>query len=218
MKFVNYLIVMATVIAISACSNTPSELDAKKSVESMLGGCRFLSIENFEQLNGVSNSDGSHVLEVKYTIKATAFPEIAKMAIDYSTKWSGISERLEKAIEADAAAKKESTDRNHKLQSEIKDMNDWNYFKAETDKFDKEVALPANQLVSAIYKERDNLESEKLAISQKFMKECPSMNERLQYLLYDNNLGLDNYTKDFTRGYQVQLQMVKTDNGWMSAN
>lgn len=205
-------------VVLSACSNSPSDTDAKKAVEGALGGCRFLSLENFQKVNGIGNNDGSYTMEVKYSIKAKAFPEVAKMAADYSAKWSELSVRLDKAIEADAAAKKELTERNEKLQHGIKDMGEWNAFKAETEKFDKEVALPANQLVSAIQKERDALKREETAITQRFRQECPSMNERLQYLMYDNNQGLGNYAKDFTKDYDVKLLMVKTDNGWMPAN
>jgi hypothetical protein len=207
-----------SLIVLSACSSSPSDSDAKKAVESALGGCRFLSLENFQKVNGIANNDGSHTMEIKYSIKAKVFPEVAKMAADYSARWSATVPRLEKAREADAAAQKELYERNEKLRRGIKDMGEWHAFKAETEKFDKEVALPANQLVSAINKERDELKREESAIAQRFKQECPSMNERLQYLMYDNNMGLDNYTKDFTKDYHVKLQMVKTDNGWMPAN
>jgi hypothetical protein len=210
---------MASVVATEAYGQSvPSESDAKAAIENVLGGCRFLSLENFKKINGIANYDGSHILEVKYTIKATASTEVAKMVVDYSRKLSEISARLEKAIEADNAAKKESTDRAEKLQHQIKDRTEWNSYYAETEKFNNEVALPANQAVTAIQKERNNFLDKKSDISQKFKNECPSIDDRFQYLFYDNNMGLDNYTKDFTRDYHQQILMIKTDNGWMPAN
>lgn len=205
-----------SVIILSACSNSPSDSDAKKSVESLLGGCRLLSIENFEKVNGIANNDGSHVLEVKYSIVAKTLPEVAKMAVDYSTKWSEISARLEKAEQADEAAQKDLGER--RTRKGILGMTEWAAFKAETDKFETEVVVPGNKLARTIREERNSLNVAKEAIAQRFKQECPSMNERLQYLMYDNNHGIDNYTKDFTKNYHVKLMMVKTDNGWMSAN
>lgn len=207
-----------SLIVLSACSSSPSDSDAKKAVETMIGGCRLLSIDNFQKVNGIANSDGSHVVEIKYSIKAKVFPEVAKMVAEYSPKRSAMSTRLAKAAEADAAAKKVLAERNEKLLHEIKDMTEWHAFKAETEKFDKEIALPANQLVSAIEKELSDLQRDELAISERFKQECPSVNGKLQFLMYDNNQGLDNYTKDFTKDYHVNITMIKSDNGWIPAN
>jgi hypothetical protein len=204
--------------ALAACSNSPTESDAKKIVENELGGCRFLSLENFQKINGIVNNNGSHSMEIKYSIKVKAFPEVAKMATDYSSKFDAIRVRSEKAKEANANVRKEMLERSQKLQNGIKDRGEWNAFKAETDKFENEVAIPASQQVSLIHKELNQAIAESEAIAKRFAQECPNMDNRLRLSIYENNQGIDTYTKDYTRAAHENLMMVKSDNGWVRAN
>jgi len=79
MNIVKLSIMIAVVASIAACSNAPSESDAKKVVQSMLGDCSHISLERFEKTNGTPIGERGYKVDVAYSVKLTPVPEIRQM-------------------------------------------------------------------------------------------------------------------------------------------
>ncbi|RDU98281.1 hypothetical protein [Trinickia dinghuensis] len=78
----NYLVTRATrltlcssiIIALAACGHsTPSESDAKQAVKASLGDCKYVSMSDFEKVNGQQGDDENHYeVQIKYKLTLEA--------------------------------------------------------------------------------------------------------------------------------------------------
>lgn len=203
MKFINFFMVISTVITLTGCgSSSPSDSDAKKAVEQMIGGCKFLTLENFEKVNGIAGPQGSHIVQLKYSVKVKALPDSAKIYSDSSQKLAEIDTRLKKAEE----------ERNANFEKREKSTG---YVDT---KFIFETLNPSIQLATNIKKEKEEfLAQATKPLSDKFKSECSNVNLALYSDLFPSN-DLSLYAKEFTKEFNGKMIMVKTDNGWVSAN
>lgn len=218
MNIVKYLIVIATVASISACSKGPSESDAKQVVLNMLGDCSHLSLERFEKTNGIAIGERGYKVDITYSVKVMALPESKKMVEEILAQLAEIDVRLEKAKAArtrvydedkaiDAKMDKAQKDGNHALANALYD---------ESRKVSSEINL-AIDLVNSIEKERGGvLKGVVEPLSNKFAKECPNVNAFLYANLYQD-ADAAQYAKDFTKEFSGTIPMIKTDNGWKAA-
>ncbi len=203
MKLSSSFIVIFAATTLAACgSSSPSDSDAKRAVEQMIAGCKFLTLESFEKVNGIAGPQGSHIVQLKYSIKAKSLPDSAKILTENSQKLAEIDARLKQAKE----------ERNANIDKREKSTG---YVDT---KFIYETLNPSIQLASKIDQEKkDFLKEATKPLSDKFKSECSNINTALYYDLFPSN-DMSLYAKDFTKEFNGKMIMVKTDNGWVSAN
>jgi hypothetical protein len=78
----NYLVTRATrltlcssiVVALAACGHsTPSESDARQAVKAGLGDCKYVSMSDFDKVNGQQGDDENHYeVQIKYKLTLEA--------------------------------------------------------------------------------------------------------------------------------------------------
>lgn len=70
-------VALGAAMALSACSNSPAESDARKVVESTLAGCKYLELRDFQKVNGIPGETGNgYRVDVKYTIRLSPDSDI----------------------------------------------------------------------------------------------------------------------------------------------
>lgn len=219
MNILKFSIAMIAIASISACSNAPSESDAKKVVLSMLGDCSHLSLESFEKTNGIAIGNQGYKIDVAYSVKVTALPESKNMVEGVPAKLAEIDSRLEKATAEYDRINSEDTVISDKLSKEYgKPGKNFVYELQEERSALRDAKLnPAHKLVESLKEEKERLiKSVTTSLRDRFAKECPNVNAVLYANLY-KDADAAQYAKDFTKEFSGSMPMIKTDNGWQAA-
>lgn len=219
MNIVKFSIVMIALAGSSACSNAPSESDVKNIVLSMLGDCRYLSLERFEKTNGIAVGNQGYKIDLAYTVKVTALPESKQLVEENSQKLAEIDSRLEKAKAKSAWAYAERDAYQPKIDKANEDKNRAleDALRAEATKFSYEQFNPSLDAVNSLKKERlAILEGVVNPLKARFIEACPKVNFFLYERLFED-ADATQYAKDFTKDFSGTIPMIKTDNGWMAA-
>lgn len=198
---------LITVLAFVACSawsqSAPTELDAKKVIQGMLGNCRYLMLDNFERVNGIRKGESAYQVEIKYTLKVMPIPENVRVIGELAPKLSEVDERLKQATSERREIKEKMSAISDKASKEYKDL------------YKRSWAVgPA---ADKIEREKRDLIKNSISPTATFAKECPDLN-RVIYANTFSDEGVDQFAKRFTKTFGGNLMMVKTDKGWMATN
>lgn len=189
MKVIKLATAIVTILGVSACSNGPSEGDAKKAVQNIIGNCPTLSLGRFAKTNGIAQGDNLYEVSVTYTINQKEDHEYIKLANELNPK----IEQLEKQIKikhdayevaevarqniADAEESRVYYENNSVIANEVSKLRD-------------ELAIMKNKLDAAKYGP---------------MLACP----------FIGLLGFEAQQVG-SRETTHPINMIKTDNGWIA--
>lgn len=225
MKLINFLVVVIAGLTISACSKAPSEGDAKQVVQNTLGGCRYLSIDSFEKVNGIADGDRGYRVEVKYSVKMTPTAENKKAAEAASVELSKLNReykeakpRKDKYYEARSAYTMKNYEKLGGVNVTIGELD--SKFDADHPEeykqylADAEVVSIGATLINAI-----PLRTQRILVDS-FVNECPKVNMNLLKAFFNPNINtgqyagdMGEYTKDIIKSFAGTIQMIKTDKG-----
>lgn len=222
MKISHFALLVSAAAALSACSNAPSESDAKKTVQRIIGDCRYLSLENFEKVNGVAQGDKNHLVAIKYSIKVKTFPDSKKMAEEILAKLDEIDKRMQAVVAEKDKNYEERKAWDEKLDNE-KDHAQWVILSGEKNKFIYEKLNPSIDAFGKLEKEKTALSRELVQpLITKFRNECPSVNGAVFEGLYGDTYPeripaqfSKGFLADFGKDFSQSIMMTKMDNGWM---
>jgi hypothetical protein len=201
-------IVAAT--ALSACSNSPSESDAKAAVQAYLGGCEYLSIEHFDKVNGTPQGDGHYLVDVKYTIAMKPTPDIKAYASEkYAKEVDSLKTQLahahevENAWKADEQAWLQANPGQDAAAYEVAHQDGWaDYQKV------MPLLLSGDQLVSNAPR------TAKAAMERAMRQTCPNVNSSLLDNFFSGSEPVEQYADGPDETFTGKIPMTKTDNGW----
>jgi len=201
---------LATAVALSACSNGPSESDAKAAVQTSLGGCEYLSVDHFEKVNGTPQGDNHYLVDVKYTIKMKPTPDIKAYASEkYAHEVGNLKQQVAHAHDVENAWK---TAEHAWIQSnpgqdasayEVAHQDGW----AEYQKV-MPLLLGGDQLVNNAPR------TAKAAMEHAMRQTCLNANSLLLDNFFNGSEPVEQYADSIEEGFTGKLSMVKTDNGW----
>jgi len=70
MHLLRILLLTASTLIVTACSNGPSSSEAEKAVKkTFLGGCSQIEMKEFTKTNGIQVSDRNYKVEAKYSVR-----------------------------------------------------------------------------------------------------------------------------------------------------
>ncbi|MFA6920265.1 MAG: hypothetical protein WC216_00335 [Gallionella sp.] len=197
MNIFKYIMGAVIVVAVSGCSQGPSEAEAKKIVQDRMSGCNNLALVKFKKTNGIPFGDGSNIYDVSvaYTIEAKAFGDLKKI---YDETQPRLIELKRKQAEAGAAI----IAMNSRINSPEFAVED----EATKLKVNEEYQA-LTKFNSDLYPQIDKLERAGRDESAMKIFACPLVVPVMV-------LGLD---KDATKDFEETIRMRKTDNGWMAS-
>lgn len=201
-------IVAAT--ALSACSNGPSESDAKAAVQTSLGGCEYLSMDHFEKVNGTPQGDDHYLVDVKYTVSMKPTPDIKAYASEkYAKEVDNLKNQLahahdvENAWKADEQAWIQANPGQNSSGYEVAHQDGWAAYQAVMP-----LLLGGDQLVN-------NAERNAKAAMERAMRQaCPNVSSTLLDNFFNGNAPVEQYADEIRESFTGKMSMVKTDNGW----
>lgn len=202
------LLVAAT--ALSACSNGPSESDAKTAVEASLRGCEYLSMDHFEKVNGTPQGDDHYLVDVKYTVSMKPTPDIKAYASEkYAKEIDNLKTQLahahevENAWKADEQAWIQANPGQNSSAYEVAHQDGWvEYQKV------MPLLLSGDQLVNNAPR------TAKAAMERAMRQSCPNVNSSLLDNFFNGIEPVEQYADGIEETFTGKVAMTKTDNGW----
>lgn len=241
MKLLNLSAVVA-ILSLSACSNAPSESEARKVVQDALGSCRYLSINSFEKTNGIAEGENAYRVEIKYSVKMTPTEEILEdVKRRLSPKSARLAEiaELEKNMEkyyrvpfrefvaanpeaARIASKKDTTiNFNSGQPIEIDESEQaLNVAQGMQPAFNEAHPAEAKQYdidITKLIKLTNDLNSPQAAWDEygvRFYQSCPNAEAGVRSAFFNASTPVQAFSEDIIREFTGTIQMIKTDNGW----
>ncbi|RQS88106.1 hypothetical protein [Burkholderia seminalis] len=203
-------LVIVTAAALSACSNGPSESDAKAAVQASLGACEFLSIDHFEKVNGTPQGDGHYLVDVKYTVSMKPTPDIKAYAsekyaeeVDNLKKQLAHAREVENAWKADQQAWMQANPGQDAAAYEVAHQNGWaDYQKV------MPLLLEGDQLMNNAPR------TAKAAMERAMRQSCPNVNMSLLDNFFNGDKPVEQYADGIKETFNGKIAMTKTDNGW----
>ncbi|QVN17097.1 hypothetical protein [Burkholderia pyrrocinia] len=208
--FSTTVLLLAIATALSACSNGPSESDAKAAVQAALGGCEYLSIDHFEKVNGTPQGDGHYLVDVKYTVAMKPTPEIKAYAsekyaqeVDNLKKQLAHGHEVENAWKADEQAWMQANPGQDAATYEVAHQDSWaDYQKV------MPLLLSGDQLVNNAPR------AAKAAMGRAMRQTCPNVSATLLDNFFNGNESVEQYAEGLEETFTGKIAMTKTDNGW----
>ena len=203
-------LILATAVALSACSSGPSESDAKAAIQTSLGGCEYLSVDHFEKVNGTPQGDNHYLVDVKYTIKMKPTPDIKAYAGEkYAQEVDNLKQQVAHAHDVENAWKTaeqawiQANPGQDASAYEVAHQDGWaDYQKV------MPLLLGGDQLVNGAPR------TAKAAMERAMRQTCPNANSSLLDNLFNGNEAVEQYADSIEENFTGKLSMVKTDNGW----
>ena len=203
-------LILATAVALSACSSGPSESDAKAAIQTPLGGCEYLSVDHFEKVNGTPQGDNHYLVDVKYTIKMKPTPDIKAYAGEkYAQEVDNLKQQVAHAHDVENAWKTaeqawiQANPGQDASAYEVAHQDGWaDYQKV------MPLLLGGDQLVNGAPR------TAKAAMERAMRQTCPNANSSLLDNLFNGNEAVEQYSDSIEANFTGKLSMVKTDNGW----
>ncbi|AOJ97501.1 hypothetical protein [Burkholderia vietnamiensis] len=201
---------IVTATALSACSNGPSESDAKAAVQASLGACEHLSIDHFEKVNGTPQGDGHYLVDVKYTISMKPTPDIKAYAsekyaqeVDNLKKQIAHAHEVENAWKADEQAWIQANPGQNSSAYEVAHQDGWaEYQKA------MPLLLGGDQLMNNAPR------NAKAAMERAMQQVCPNVSSTLLDNFFKGGEPVGQYADGIEESFTGKVAMVKTENGW----
>ena len=200
----NYLVTRATrltlcssiIIALIACGHsTPNDSDAKQAVKVGLGNCKYVSMSDFEKVNGQQGDDENHYeVQIKYKLTLEAD----------SDQRDKLESHLDNLKERNKLIKQEE-------QIRASFMNQGRG----SDAYNNPTWADLDQKQRALYQQLTTTYGPGTFV-QEFHQACPSfpgsvlsdLVNKTDDAAFDGNNTVD---------YSGTISMVKTDNGWQLA-
>lgn len=111
MAFNKLLLASVFIVTLSACSNSsPSKSEIKAAIKSQLPDCSYVSIENFEKVNGRKIDEQTYVVDVKYSVVITPSRDSKSIESEYENTMPKLRENLQIAKDAFIKAHDAQTD------------------------------------------------------------------------------------------------------------
>lgn len=225
MKLVSFSIVVATAMAVSACSlSSPSESEAENAIRSSMGDCRYISLEHFEKINGIPQENkNTYQVEVKYTINVKVFPDSRQLAEDVLAKLNEVSKDYEEI----KAEHKRRWDINNALREKYYQIEQYrgdpqyqqlkNAAFEEKQKYMYEQLNPYTDIASQAEKEATaSSRAIIVPLQTKFENECPGGGHGLfPNTEQEPSEFANSFLKNFSKDFSISMLMIKTDNGWV---
>lgn len=217
-KFVRSLLLVTTVLAVSACSKGPSDGQIEKAVENayQMGNCKYISLENFKKVNGIAQGEQYYDVAVSFTFEVEAVPELNKL--------NELESQLEQ-VELD-----EQMSKNDLKAAERKAMLAAMPVSTKGHEHDATYGKETNEEREAAIIELKKLEAEIIELRKKV--DNLALNDKLKpKLIEDIKVLSDKYEgcripitmvgidpdKGGSKQMNWEFRMIKTDNGWMKA-
>jgi hypothetical protein len=204
------LLALVTAAVLSACSNGPSESDARAAIQASLGNCEYLAIDHFEKVNGTPQGDDHYLIDVKYTVSMKPTPDIKAYASKkYAKEVANLKQQLAHAHEVENAWKA--------------DEQAWIQANPGSDASAYEVAhqdgFAEYQKVMPLLLGGDQLvnnapRTAKAAMEHAMRQTCSNVNASLLDNFFDGNEPVEKYADGIEETLTDKVSMVKTDNGW----
>ncbi|CAM8819540.1 Lipoprotein [Burkholderia pseudomallei] len=201
---------IVTVAALSACSNGPSESDAKAAIQASLGGCDYLSIDHFEKVNGTPQGNDHYLVDVKYTVSMKPTPDIKAYASEkYAQEVDNLKQKLAHAHEVENAWKAgeqvwiQANPSQDASAYEVAHQDGWAEYQNVMP-----LLLGGDQLVTNASR------TAKAAMERAMRQSCPNISASLLDNFFNGNEPVEQYADGIEESFTGKLSMVKTDNGW----
>ncbi|WGS51107.1 hypothetical protein LFL96_06280 [Paraburkholderia sp. D15] len=203
-------LMLATAVALSACSNGPSENDAKAAIQTSLGGCEYLSVDHFEKVNGTPQGDNRYLVDVKYTIKMKPTPDIkAYSGEKYAQEVDNLKQQVAHAHDVENAWKTaeqawiQANPGQDASAYEVAHQDGWADYQKVVP-----LLLGGDQLVSNAPR------TAKAAMERAMRQSCPNVNSSLLDNFFNGNEPVEAYADGIEEIFNGKIAMTKTDNGW----
>jgi hypothetical protein len=199
------------ITALTACSHSPSESDAKAVIKDRLGNCQYLSLDSFDKVNGIARGDSYYQVDVKYSIS------LLKPDSDIRDRFK----EQTKLVNRIAELQKESSDSMKDSQAKFQA-----YQQAHPDDTDASIHFDA-QDEGQVQREknRDEINSLNEQMSQdnaaatyfnRLRQTCPRAVDYWAYTMKQVPMSaiMDG---DGKMNFTETIAMIKTDNGWQAS-
>jgi hypothetical protein len=178
-----------------ACSNGPSEGDAKSVIKERLADCQYLSLNRFEKTNGIPGDDESNYrVEVQYTVTLEPTSD-QKESLGH---WINDAQQIQK-LNASYMQELKGDAEAHDFQNQEQQRMAYGEARSKLqDDMKQYLSVPS--------------------FFDKVANDCPNVDSKFIHSLYDPKGKLSDYTDDgVTDTFTETIAMVKTDNGWQAA-
>ncbi|WP_143331016.1 hypothetical protein [Burkholderia aenigmatica] len=204
--------VMASALAACSGSDKPSESEAKQAIRTALGDCQRIEIHDFKKVNGIRQQDDSYVVQAKYTLDITPSEDIKsyitgdyKQALDDANQQvSSAKQFLDDYAQAKAA-----------WVAENPGHMDFEYYRTlspdDQSKYNQAGGtLNINNPVTSVTR------AGREKIYELLHNECPNTpNSFFSSIVADNSYKVEDFAADIKReASNIEIHMVKSDNGW----
>ena len=206
MKIAYLPLIAAISIVLSACSNSPTDSDVKNAIVNELGisNCKRFEVDNFKKLNGIAGNDGrTYEVDISYSLRIQPLPDVNAIIKSLEKKHADEDLALQSAINKFSETEK-------KYGGFVPPSSEagaiQKYFQQETD---------VNSLKSKVT-QRDGIDNS--IVADKYLKDCPTINERLGASLYDYDLyheKKDWFIRGVNKNISQTVRLIKSDNGWV---
>lgn len=208
MHLLRILLLTASTLIVTACSNGPSSSEAEKAVKkTFLGGCSQIEMKEFTKTNGIQVSDRNYKVEAKYSVRLPST----------SARQAHIQEALAALKKADA----ELQTANAVSQKYKNDLDAFTQSGGSISEFEMQnksrfyEMVNAERLISAYEEMKKNGPSRVRDLLQsELRKECPRVSNEVLQAFFNPNVALESYSDALTREFTGAIHMIKTDNGW----
>jgi hypothetical protein len=212
-KFIRFSVpslVLLTSIALSGCSNGPSESDSKAAVQASLGNCEYLSIEHFEKINGMRQGDIRYLVDIKYSVKMKPTPDIRIYAGEkYAAEVANLKQQVAHAHDVENTWKSnqqawiQANPGSSSSDYEVAHKDGWEEYQQVAP-----LLLKGDQLVT------DASRDAKAAMERAMRQSCPNVSSSLLDNFFNGDEPVEQYATGIERTFTGKISMVKTDNGW----
>lgn len=204
----NFIGCAVAAAVLAGCSSSPSDGDIKQTVESMLGGCPYLSLEKFKKVNGRAAGQGRHLIDVVFTVNVAAVPGAKEIVEKGKIESVAIDEKLAATIAANEKA--DSTERDYQARIDqarrAKDGALGESLQIELIKF-------GDQKRQLIY-EMDVLQRQKRAFYSSTVDKLNICTKVHPIITVYEGKDTNQFIAPFTKHFAGTLTFLKTDNGW----
>lgn len=229
-------------VAISACSNSPSDSDVERALKNEVSNCSGLSVGDFSKINGIKINDVTHSVDVKYSISVLPLSGYADMQKNHQDKINKIQEEMssfEPRLEEMRARNLYFINEKNRLNQQPmppfmggdrgqQTRDYYNEIGMQIQALDQEheeyrrsiqndpAQIKYDELNSAANKEISEYDD----LSEKLIKQwrgsCKIGSKFISYVpTGDRNYVLNSITKGEKNMFNRKIVMIKTDNGWV---
>ncbi|WP_153067604.1 hypothetical protein [Paraburkholderia graminis] len=201
-------VALGAAMTLSACSNSPSESDARKVVESTLAGCKYLELRDFQKVNGIPGETGNgYRVDVKYTIRLSPDSDIKANARQWKEEYDKYQSLK---ADADEKAKQYYDQQQAYIDANPSDPTARQTFEQQHQ--DRYQAMSKAKIEEGNFAALLNNTAPGPFFRRTVAQACPGIDLGLLGSFFN---GKDtDYSDDVDVQFTQTISMMKTDNGW----